>query len=191
VSSSASVQGRGSLRLFCALRLPDATLAAIEAWQGGLSRERAGERLVPRQNLHLTLAFLGSRPAGELSAIVAELRTAAASAQRPTLRVVRWRETRSVGMLVLADEGGAATRLAEDVQSRLGRLGVYRPESRPWLPHITVLRFRERPRLVVEPPDLGAFVPSDAAAYLSELRPQSSGNRGAQYQVLESVPLGG
>ena len=26
-------------------------------------------------------------------------------------------------------------------------LGVYRREARPWLPHLTVLRFRERPRL--------------------------------------------
>jgi 2'-5' RNA ligase len=189
VSSAASVRGGGTLRLFCALRLPEHTLDAIEAWaieawQGGLSRERAGERVVPRGNLHVTLAFLGGRPAGELPAIVAELRAAAAEARCPSLRVARWRETRSVGMLVLDDEGGAATRLAQDVQSRLERLGVYRREGRPWLPHVTVLRFRERPHLAVETPDLGTIVPSDVAAYLSQLRPG-----GAQYEILESVPL--
>ena len=88
-------------------------------------------------------------------------------------------------MLVLDDEEGRATALADDVQARLEALGAYRREGRAWLPHLTVARFRERPRLRLDPPDLGTFVPSDAAAYLSRLRPS-----GAQYEVLESVPLG-
>jgi len=87
---------------------------------------------------------------------------------------------------VLDDLGGGATVLAEDVQARLEALGAYRRENRPWLPHLTVGRFRERPRLRAEPPPMGTFVPSDAAAYLSRLRPG-----GAEYVVLESVALGG
>jgi RNA 2',3'-cyclic 3'-phosphodiesterase len=176
------VEGGERLRLFCALRLPENVLDALEAWQSVLS----GGRLVPRENLHVTLAFLGSRPGSDLPAVVAELRAAASSAERPILRVRGWRETRSVGMLVLDDEGGAATRLAEDVQGRLERLGVYRREARPWLPHVTVLRFREQPRLRVEPPELEPVAPSDAAVYLSRLRPD-----GARYEVLESAVLGG
>jgi 2'-5' RNA ligase len=89
-------------------------------------------------------------------------------------------------MLVLDDEGGRAAALAGDLQARLERLGVYRWESRPWLPHVTVARFRRPPGLRLEPPDIRTFVPSDAAAYLSRLRPS-----GAQYEVLESVALGG
>jgi 2'-5' RNA ligase len=89
-------------------------------------------------------------------------------------------------MLVLDDEGGRAAALAGDLHGRLERLGVYRPESRPWLPHVTVARFRQPPRLRLEPPAMGTLVPSDAAAYLSRLRPS-----GAQYEVLESVALGG
>src|SRR5215211_4532760 len=57
---------------------------------------------------------------------------------------------------------------------------------RAWLPHVTVLRFRERPRLRPELPDLGEVSPSEAAVYSSVLRPT-----GAQYEILESVPLGG
>src|SRR5438477_287021 len=79
----------------------------------------------------------------------------------------------------LADPGGGATSFAEDVQARLERLGVYRREARPWLPHITVARFRERPRLRLEPPAMGTFVPSDAAAYLSSLHPRA-GSVGGQ-----------
>ncbi len=177
----ASVEGRERLRLFCALRLPEDALDAIERWQAVLS----GGRPVPRGNLHVTLAFLGYRPAGEIEPIAAELRAAAGTAAPPTLELRGWRETRSVGMLVFDDVTGAGTRLADDLQARLERLGVYRREQRPWLPHLTVLRFRERPRLRPELPPLGPVSPSDAAVYLSRLRPG-----GAQYEVLESVPLG-
>jgi 2'-5' RNA ligase len=58
-------------------------------------------------------------------------------------------------------------------------------ELRPWLPHVTVLRFRRPPRLRPELPELGEIVPSDAAAYLSRLGP-----KGAEYVVVESFVLG-
>jgi len=135
--------------------------------------------------LHVTLAFLGSRPADDVEAIVRALRGAVAAVPGPiALEPAGWRETRGVGMLVLGDEGGVAARLAHELQVRLARLGVYRPERRPWLPHVTVLRFRERPRLRPELPQTGTFVPSDAAAYLSRLHPA-----GARYEVLERVSL--
>jgi 2'-5' RNA ligase len=177
------VSGDERLRLFLALRLPADVLDAVEGWQ----REHlSGVRVVPREHQHVTLAFLGHRPAGELEGVVGALREAAARAGEIRLAPLRYRETRSVGMLVLADEGGSATLLAGDVQERLERLGAYRREGRPWLPHLTVARWRERPRLRLEPPPVRTFVPSDAAAYLSRLHPG-----GARYEVLESVALGG
>lgn len=177
------MSGDERLRLFLALRLPAATLDAVASWQAERLR---GVRLVPREHLHVTLAFLGHRPARELAGIVGALRDAAAGANGIRLRAERYRETRGVAMLVLGDEGGAAAALAGDVQERLEALGVYRREGRPWLPHLTVARFRERPQLRLEPPAVGTFVPSDAAAYLSRLRPGR-----AQYEVLETVALGG
>jgi len=183
MTSAASVSGDERLRIFLALRLPDHVLDAVERWQRA---ELTGVRVLPRARLHVTLAFLGHRPAGELDTIVGELRAAAAGAGEIRLTPSRYRETRSVGMLVLEDGHGHAALLAADVQERLERLGVYRREGRPWLPHLTVARWRERPRLRLEPPSTGTFVPSDAAAYLSRLHPD-----GARYEVLESVALGG
>ena len=171
------------LRLFLALRLPPDTVDRLAAWQ--LETLSVG-RVVPPEHLHLTLAFLGGTPAHRLEAVLDALRGAAREARRPLLRVLRYRETRSVGMLALADDGGRATDLALDVQARLEAVRVYRREARPWLPHVTVLRFRERPGLRPPLPDLGDVVPSEAAAYLSRLHPS-----GARYEVLESVPLGG
>jgi RNA 2',3'-cyclic 3'-phosphodiesterase len=185
MNSAASVGGREQrVRLFCALRLPDDWLDGLAAWVDELVVGRA--RRVVRDNLHVTLAFLGHRPAEDVEPVAAALREAAADAAPPVLRVVRYRETRSVGMLVCEDEEGRAGELAADLHGRLQRLGVYEPESRPWLPHVTVLRFRERPRLHPPLPELGPAAPSDAAVYVSRLGP-----KGAQYFVLESVPLGG
>ena len=183
MTSPASVSGDERLRLFLALRVPDDVLDEIERWQRG---QLPDVRLVRREHLHVTLAFLGRRPAGELESVVAALRDAAVLAGEIRLTPARYRETRSVGMLVLEDEGERATLLAGDVQERLEGLGVYRREGRPWLPHLTVARWRERPRLGPEPPPRRTFVPSDAAAYLSRLHPS-----GARYEVLESVALGG
>ena len=182
MTSPATVEGGERLRLFTALRLPDDAVDAVAGWQ---ARELPDERRVPRENLHVTLAFLGSTPRGGLGGVVDAVRAAAARAVRPSLTVAGYREARSVGMLTLADAGGHAQRLADDLHGRLEALSVYRREARPWLPHLTVLRFRERPRLRPTFPDLGDVVPSEAAVYLSVLRPS-----GAQYTLLDSAELG-
>jgi 2'-5' RNA ligase len=87
-------------------------------------------------------------------------------------------------MLVFDDLGGHACLFAEDVFERLERLGVYERERRPWLPHVTVLRFRTQPRLRPPLPGLGEVSPSGAAVYHSLLRPG-----GAEYVVVESFEL--
>jgi 2'-5' RNA ligase len=174
------------LRLFCALRLPAETVERLVAWQRETFSNVAGARTPPGEHLHVTLAFLGHRPSGELEAVAGALREAAAHAEPALLSLRGYRETRSVGMLTFDDEGGRAAALAADLHGRLEALGVYEPERRRWLPHVTVLRFRQRPRLRPELPKLEPFVPSDAAAYLSRLRPG-----GAQYEVLESMAVGG
>src|SRR3954451_23604691 len=122
------------LRLFLALRLPDEALDEIVAWQAASLH---GElRVVPRENLHLTLAFLGHRPAGELPGIAGALRSAAAAAAGPIeLRLEGYRETRSVGMLVYEDIHRTGSALADDLHERLEELGVYRRGGRPRLPH--------------------------------------------------------
>ena len=89
-------------------------------------------------------------------------------------------------MLVFADEEGRAAQIAQAAHGGLERLGVYEPEQRPWLPHLTVVRFRQRPRLVPALPELGSFGPSDAALYHSVLR-----STGAQYEALQTFALGG
>ena len=181
MSEAGTVEGDEKLRLFLAVELPETVSEQLRDW----ARDQlSGGRIL--ESFHITLAFLGSKPRSELPGIVDALRGSAADATPFRLTPVRYRETRSVGMLVLDDPSGEATHLAEDVQRRLEGLGVYRRETRPWLPHVTVLRFRERPRLSPPLPGIEPFAPSEAAAFLSRLH-----RSGARYEVLERCLLGG
>lgn len=185
-TSSGSFDPDERIRLFIGLRLPEDVLERLEGWQRATFGGVPDVRPVAPANVHVTLAFLGHRPAGELESIAGALRESARLASPPVLTPRRYRETRSVGMVVLDDEAGRAASLAGDLHERLEKLGVYEREKRPWLPHLTVLRFRQPPRLRPELPDLGEVSPSEAAVYHSLLR-----RGGAQYEALETVRLGG
>jgi 2'-5' RNA ligase len=180
MTSPGTVGGDERIRLFLALELPDDVASELRRWSRA---ELTGGRIL--DSFHVTLAFLGVRPRSALEQILGVLRREAAATDGFALEPVRYRETRSVGMLVLADPSGRATGLAGRVQRGLEALDLYVRERRPWLPHVTVLRFRERPRLAPPLPDIGAFAPSGAAAFLSRLHPS-----GARYEVLESCSLG-
>ncbi len=104
------------------------------------------------------------------------------------LTAVRYRETRSVG-----DDRARPTIRAGRRGSRRGssqrleRLGVYERESRRGSRTSPSPAFATRAAAQRRPlPDLGEVVPSDAAVMISRLRPG-----GAQYEVFESVSLGG
>ena len=179
----ASLEGHEHARLFLGLPLPADAVDRLVPWQ---LRELRDVRIVEPAHLHVTLAFLGSTPVARFSDIAGALADAAVGRERPVLTVSRYRETRSVAMLVLDDLEARATGLAEHLHERLEALGVYERERRTWLPHLTVARFRRPPRLKPALPDLGEVMPSEAAVYLSRLRPG-----GAQYEILETVALGG
>lgn len=180
MTTSATVGGDARVRLFLALVIPPDVERRLASWA---RRELAGGR-VP-ETFHVTLAFLGHQPRSRVADVRAVMREEARATASFVLEPVRYRETRSVGMLVLDDGSGEATALAGRLHARLEALGVYEPERRAWLPHVTVLRFREPPRLHPSLPAIEPFAPSGAAAFLSHLHPS-----GARYEVLESCSLG-
>jgi 2'-5' RNA ligase len=190
LSSLGSLERDDRLRLFCALRLPGDIVERLVSWQAKAFAD-ADVRILPQDHLHITLAFLGSRPRSDLDAVAQAVRSVARAARQPLFRVRRYRETPRVAMLVLQEELvpgdvyiGRANELAGDLMLRLEALGVYQRERRDWLPHVSVARFRTQPRLSPELPELGSFSPSEVALYSSVLRPT-----GARYEVLESCSL--
>jgi 2'-5' RNA ligase len=126
-------------------------------------------RIVPPENLHVTIAFLGSRPTSEVEPIgmrcerQSEVSTGRFSHRR------RYRETRSVGMLVLDDEDGRATSIREDAHRRLASsASTSREASVASARHGRPLSRAAR----AQPfdPELGPMTMSDAAVYMSRLR---------------------
>ena len=131
------------LRLFVACDLPADVERAVAAWQRAELAPHEELRVMP--TLHLTLAFLGAVDADRVPDL------------RRILGGVRWRRAecrlkeplflpahgkRRVVALELDDASGTLRRLQAEVSSGLAAEGLYEPEKRPWLPHVTVARFR-------------------------------------------------
>jgi 2'-5' RNA ligase len=79
-----------------------------------------------------------------------------------------------------------AAAFAADLQGRLEDLGVYRREARPWLPHVTVYRQRERAGIRPGSPNRCSIHVVRSALYRS-----SPGPGGARYDALATAALGG
>jgi RNA 2',3'-cyclic 3'-phosphodiesterase len=181
----ASVEGHERLRLFVGLPVPDDAARELAAWAADLDAPDA--RRVRAEDLHFTIAFLGHRPREDAERVAEILDECAPRAVRPAFVVRRYRETPRVGMLVYEERSVArhGAEHADDIQRRLEEEGLYVRERRPWLPHVTVLRFRTPPRLRPLLPPSEPVTPSETAAYLSLL-----GSGGAQYEIIHRVQLG-
>jgi 2'-5' RNA ligase len=179
------------VRLFVALELPSRVRSALDAWRVEAVGSREDLRLVAAASLHVTLAFLGSRPADEVDAIKACIATAAGDKPAAPLRVAAVKPVppRRPRLFAfdLADPDGAAGAVQAAVCEALASGGFYKPEKRPFWPHVTFARVRRGARRVDaiegEPPALG-FTARHVTLYRSHLSP-----RGARYEALERVEL--
>ena len=130
-------------RLFVACDLPPEIAAAVGRWQERELRPHDDLRLV--RTLHLTLCFLGSVAADRLD----DLTVALSALKLPALPAaigeplfLPQRGAKRVVALRLDDPVGALAETQRAAAAALARLGVYTPERRPWLPHLTVARYR-------------------------------------------------
>jgi 2'-5' RNA ligase len=160
-------------------------------WRDGAIGGRDDLRPVRAAALHVTLAFLGYRPEKEAVAIAEAMRAAAGNNTAPTLApgdVVPIPPRRPrLFALDLEDEDGACARLQQGVSDQLEAGRYYKPEKRPFWPHVTLARVKRDRRadpLPSDPPPIEPFRADRVTLYRSTLRPQ-----GAQYDALASVPL--
>lgn len=168
-------------RLFFALWPDAATQRALGALAQDLKRG-CGGRAVPAHNVHLTLAFLGNVERARLprlEALAAGIR--AARFELAVDRVEFWRHNRIVW--------AGTPRCPEALQELVTRLGRelaaegYRPDERPYVPHITLLRNARQPPAVATLPVLVWPVATFA---LVESAPRE---RGRVYEVVRTWPL--
>lgn len=184
------------LRLFVALDLPERVRDGIAAWGEGAIRDPA-LRPVAAASLHITLAFLGSRPPEQVEPLGAIVRECAVSAPEIELGEVEQRPLRGRARVYALPVRSEATKaLQADLQGKLVSAGLYEADERPFWPHVTVARVRregrgsQRPAAVQKPPKsvpqelLQPFGGVRLALYLSELQPG-----GARYTPLAQVDL--
>jgi RNA 2',3'-cyclic 3'-phosphodiesterase len=134
---------RPTLRLFVACDLPAEAAAAVERWQAAELSPHEELRVV--HTLHVTLCFLGSVAESRVTDITAALGALALPALPTALGEALFlpeHGAKRVVALHLADDGGALAATQRAVSDSLAALGVYAPERRPWLAHLTVARYR-------------------------------------------------
>ena len=145
-------------------------------------------RRVPATSLHVTLCFLGSRPADEAGAIAEAVRACAAPVPALALAGAAWLPPRQPGVLAvdLADGDGACAGLQRCLAQGLSGLGVYERERRRFRPHVTVARVRRGARVgrgaLPELPAVGPFAGAAVTLFRSHL-----GRGGARYEALARV----
>jgi RNA 2',3'-cyclic 3'-phosphodiesterase len=180
--------------MFVALDLPSEARAALAAWRDELVEGRRELRPVREEALHVTLVFLGWQDEKAADAIAeAAFGAAREAAAAPVLRAgdVRPLPPRAPRLfaLDLSDEEGRATAVQGAVSDALESGRWYRPEKRPFWPHLTLARVKRGERRVAPLPDAPPppgeeFTANELTLYRSTLRPQ-----GALYEPLARTKL--
>jgi RNA 2',3'-cyclic 3'-phosphodiesterase len=180
-------------RMFVALDLPDRARSALASWRDELVEGRRDLRPVRAEALHVTLVFLGWQDEKAADAIASAAFEACSGHSAPRLRAsgVRPLPPRDPRLfaLDLEDEEGRASGVQAAVSDALAAGRWYRPEKRPFWPHLTLARVKRGERRVPPLPDAPAppgdlFQADQITLYRSTLRPQ-----GAIYEPLARAEL--
>jgi RNA 2',3'-cyclic 3'-phosphodiesterase len=181
-------------RMFLALDLPEDARGRLVEWRDVILDGRKDVRPVRPEALHVTLVFLGWQDESAADRIADAAFGSLPAAPAPRLaatgvRPVPPRDARLFA-LDLDDEDGRARALQEAMSRALEAGGWYRPEKRPFWPHVTLARVKRGERRVAPPPDDPPppgerFDASVVTLYRSTLRPQ-----GAIYDPLRHTVAG-
>jgi 2'-5' RNA ligase len=187
---------------------PEELCERLTAWARDATRGAQGHRhakaslrVLDAELLHVTLCFLGNRPAGEMDVLAAELSRCDGRGGELSLGAPLWLPERNPRALAveLHDERGRLASLQAEVVAALQRVSGWQPngsahtgvkataDKRRFHPHVTVARLRrgEAPEQRALPPTPSAsFSPSELVLYRSWLSPE-----GASYEAVAVHPI--
>jgi 2'-5' RNA ligase len=169
----------------------------LNALAADLREATASLKVVPTDRLHLTLKFLGDTEEGLVPDIVTAIREATADVRPFELQIRTTGAFPSLGRMnviwVGVEGAEPLARIAGALEASLEPLGFPR-ERRAWKAHVTLARAKghrdlDRVRRILEAQrdaSFGTTVVEAVHLKKSVLTPE-----GAQYTVVESVPLAG
>lgn len=199
-------------RLFVAVDPPPAVCRELAAWARA-ALGRPGVRLLGAETMHVTVCFLGGRPAGEIEAIAGALEECETEPLQLRVGAPLWLPPRNPRSLALEihDRAGELQRLYASVCEALSGAIAWEPDRRRFRAHVTVARLgrvergergargrRRRARsgepsveelgagveTPLEPSPQLSFAPRELVLYRSQLSPE-----GASYEALATRAL--
>jgi 2'-5' RNA ligase len=187
------------MRCFVAIEIDEerrrAVGRAVDEVRPVTAQSRARISWARPEGWHVTLKFLGDVAEGRLDAVRAALAPAVRGAARfeVTLRgLAGWPRGNHARVLAVGvEDGGNSARLARGIDDALAPLG-FEPETREFVPHLTVARLRNREAvrtiaLATAPFEetlFGTMPVERMGLYESEL-----GSDGAKYRRIEEYAL--
>jgi len=170
------------MRLFTALHLPGEVVHNLESFVARL-KPTARIHWSPPANLHVTTKFIGEWPDGRLAELQVSL---AAMRERPAIdvsiaKVGFYPNQHSPRVFWCGIEAEGLEALAADTESATAAAGVAR-ENRPYSPHLTLARIKDRLDLqplhnalaAIPSLEFGRFTARSFFLYRSQLRPTGS-----------------
>jgi RNA 2',3'-cyclic 3'-phosphodiesterase len=180
-------------RLFLALDLPERIRRRLAGWAREHVQPRPELRPVPPRNLHVTLCFLGWRAEEDIESLAHLAGACAAPVPDLSLGAAEWLPPRRPRVLAvdLRDGAGALDALQRHLVEALAARAGYRPEKRPFHPHVTLARVRAGARVsgrdrasLPSLPPAGSFAGTALTLYRSRLA-----RSGANYEPVARIGL--
>jgi 2'-5' RNA ligase len=183
-------------RLFIALDLPEDVREGLVEWQRTALADPALRPVKP-EALHMTLVFLGYQAQKDIKKIAdAALTEAPAPAVELSSEPIGVPRGKRPRLFALDSSSEEAVQLQRGVEERLVAARFYKPEKRPFWPHLTVARVKpeargsRKPAQVMTPPHalpehmFRFFRPTRLVLFQSHLR-----RTGAEYEPMAELEL--
>jgi len=181
--------GQGSVRAFLALAFDEPMRARLAEALERLRRDVAGVRWLSPETIHLTLRFLGPATPESLDRLAPGVERAARACPPGEARVEGAGFFPPHGPPHVIWAGLVLPPSVIELQAECERAAAaagFEPEGRPFRPHLTLGRWRDRVRRPPVPAlDLGTTRLGPVILFKSDLRPQ-----GAVHAPLRTFPLG-
>ena len=187
------------MRTFVAIELNESVRRRLLQAIGTLQNGAEGVRWVREDQLHLTLKFIGELDERDLPDAIECLQEATAGVEPFTMRIEGLsgfppRGTPRVVHIGVEEPTGALMTLHDAVEENLAEAVGVKPESRRYIPHITLGRVKKRslcPSLdkmqdALQVDDFGEVEVDSMVLMKSDLKPT-----GAVYSVVHEFPLAG